>query len=169
MFLLTEAFSVFFFSLYRLHAAPNLFLLSSLNSCTRCDTMLPKAWEPVFLYHSRNGVIGFCGLLCSRLHVMMSWVLNVSVTRHDKLSQHPRRHLYTSVIDDYTAWLIHFKTLLYGNLWHSFRLPSPCRGTVDFKCHSNITCVCVCQFVCTTLFKVIQLRSRHLSKIMLHC
>lgn len=110
----------------------------------RCDTMLPKAWEPVFLYHSRNGVIGFCGLLCSRLHVMISWVLNVSVTRHDKLSQHPRCHLYTSVIDDYTAWLIYFKTLLYGNLWHSFRLPSPCRGTVDFKCHSNITCVCVC-------------------------
>lgn len=116
--------------------------------------MLPKAREPVLLYHSRNGVIGFCGLLCSRLHVMMSWVLNVSITRHDKLSRHPRRHLYTLVIDDYTAWLIHFKTLLYGNLWHSFRLPSPCRGTVDFKCHSNIICVCVC----VSLYALLYLR-----------
>lgn len=169
MFLLTEAFSVFFFPCtdFMLHLI--YFCYPAWIAVLAVTPCCPKLENLYSFTTAEMGSLDSVGLLCSRLHVMMSWVLNVSVTRHDKLSQHPRRHLYTSVIDDYTAWLIHFKTLLYGNLWHSFRLPSPCRGTVDFKCHSNITCVCVCQFVCTTLFKVIQLRSRHLSKIMLHC
>ena len=40
----------------------------------------------VSLYQGGNRVIGFVGLLCGRSHVTTSWVLNVSITGHDKLS-----------------------------------------------------------------------------------
>ena len=123
-----------------------------------------QAQEAVSIYRRGNRVIGFCGLLCGRSHVTMSWVLNVSVTGHDKLSWHPRSQLYKPVINGYTAQLIHFKTLLYGNLWHSFWLAGPWRGTVDsvpravvhsFKCHNKKTVwAAVCMHAATCQFSL---------------
>lgn len=112
-------------SRFWLHGLKDISLRHPTAQCTKLLKLYLCARE------KKNRVIGFCGLLCGRSHVTMSWVLNVSITGHDKLSWHPRSQLYKPVIDGYTAQLIHFKTLLYGNLWHSFWLPSPWRGTVD--------------------------------------
>lgn len=90
-------------------------------------TMTPccPVYEAVSLYQRGNRVIGFCGLLCGRSHVIMSWVLNVSITGHDKLSWHPRSQLYKPVIVGYTAQLIHFKTLVWKSVAQLLTAPVP--------------------------------------------